>query len=121
MATALTVQPIVIAGITPTYAVADATGNLFLNDGDTYLEVINSSGANTYTLTFTTPATYGGVAVTEITATVGTSVTRKIGPFSPKVYNNSAAQVSVTYSGTPGDVAATDLTVGAFTCARVDV
>ena len=107
----LAVQEIVAAGITPTYAAVTALGDEFPNDGNTYVELKNSSGANSYTITFTTPATYQGVAVADPTVTVGTNGNKKIGPFPPQAFNNSSGRVAIGYTGT---VPATDLTIGVF-------
>jgi hypothetical protein len=107
----LSVQTIALAGITPTYAAVAAGGDVFANDGSTYVEIVNSSGANSYTITFTTPATYQGVAVADPTVTVGTSTRKKIGPFPPSAFNNSTGQVAITYTGS---APATDLTIGVF-------
>lgn len=107
----LSVQTIVRAGITPTFAAVAAGGDEFPNDGNTYVEIINSSGANSYTVTFTTPASVQGVALENPTATVGTSVRKKIGPFPTRLFNTSDGRVAVAYTGS---APATDLTIGVF-------
>src|SRR5512139_1264127 len=107
----LSVQTIALAGITPTFAAVAAGGDEFPNDGSTYVEIVNSSGANSYTVTFTTPATVEGVAVENPTVTVGTSGRKKIGPFKASVFNNSSGRVAVGYTGS---APATDLTIGVF-------
>ncbi len=107
----LIVQSVVLAGITPSWAAVAAGGDEFPNDGKTEIEIINSSGANSYTVTFTTPATVEGVAVENPTATVGTSGRKRIGPFPPNVFNNSSGRVAVAYTGS---APATDLTIGVF-------
>jgi len=107
----LSVQTIALAGITPSFAAVAAGGDEFPNDGSTYVEVVNSSAANTYTLTFTTPATVEGVAIADPTVAIAISSRKKIGPFPVSVFNNSSGRVAVAYTGT---APATDLTIGIF-------
>lgn len=107
----LSVQTIVRSGITPSFAAVAAGGDEFPNDGNTYVEIINSSGSNSYTVTFTTPASVQGVALENPTATVGTSARKKIGPFPTRLFNNANGRVAVAYTGS---APATDLTIGVF-------
>lgn len=107
----LSVQTIALAGITPSFAAVAAGGDEFPNDGSTYVEIVNSSGANAYTVTFTTAATIEGVAIADPTVTVGVSARKKIGPFHQAVFNNSSGRVAVAYTGS---APATDLTIGVF-------
>lgn len=104
-------QTIVIGGLTPAYAAVAAGGDEVVNDGGTYIEIVNSHATNSYTVTFTTPATVDGVAIDNPTVTVPGSSRRKVGPFNPTVFNNASGRVAVGYTGSaPG----TDLTIGAF-------
>lgn len=107
----LSVQTIALAGITPSFVAVAAGGDEFPNDGNTFIELVNSSGANSYTLTFTSPVTVEGVAVADPTVVVGTSARKKIGPFPVSVFNNSSGRVAVGYTGS---APATDLTIGVF-------
>jgi len=107
----LSVQTIALAGITPTFAAVAAGGDEIPNDGNTYVEIVNSSGANSYTATFATAATIEGVAIADPTVTVGVSSRKKIGPFPVSIFNNSSGRVALTYSGS---APATDLTIGVF-------
>lgn len=107
----LSVQTIALAGITPTFAAVAAGGDEIPNDGNTFVEVVNSSGANAYTLTFTTSATVEGVAVADPTVAVAVSSRKKIGPFHTGVFNNSSSRVAVAYTGS---APATDLKIGVF-------
>ncbi len=108
----LTVESAVVTGLTATYNTADASGDVFANDGKTVAIIKNSSGANTYTVTIAAPYKYKGRTITAPTATVDTSSTGEvIGPFEPEIFNNASGQVSLTYSGSPGDAPATDLSI----------
>lgn len=95
-------------GITDTLASADATGNYITsNNGKTWLEVNNASGAS-ITVTINAGKTFDGNAVTAPTVSVGASARKKIGPFDPSVYNDSSDRVLITYS------AVTSVTVAAY-------
>jgi len=107
----LSAQTIVVTGLAPSFAAVAAGGDEFPNDGNTYVEIINSSGANSYTITFTTPATFEGVAVDNPTVTIGTSARKKIGPFPIRAFNNANNRVALAYTGSDP---ATDLTIGVF-------
>lgn len=106
----LTVQDLAIAGTTPSMVAVAAGGDEFANDGKTVIEVVNSHVGNSYTLTFTTPATIKGVAIADPTGTVGAGVgTRKLfGPFPTSIFNNANGRVAVGYTGAQP---ATDLTI----------
>lgn len=72
-------------------------GDVFPNDGKTVLVIKNGGGAG-ITLTVVTPVTIDGLAVTDLTATIGAGETRAIGPFPPAWYNDGSGNVSLTYS-----------------------
>lgn len=106
--TTLTVQNIDRVGLTPALAAANADGSSFANDGRTYLQVKNGSGAP-ITVTVQTPGTVDGLAVADLTVTVpATTGDKKIGPFPVGVYNQAGDVVYVDFS------AVTTVTVGAF-------
>lgn len=107
----LSVQTIALTGITPSFAAVAAGGDEFPNDGSTYVEIVNSSGANAYTVTFTSPATVEGVAIADPTVSVAVSSRKKVGPFPVGVFNNTSGRVAVGYTGS---APATDLTIGVF-------
>jgi len=76
-------------------------GDTFVNDGKTIFVVKNGGGSG-ITVTFVTPVTVDGLAVTDLAATIGAGATRAIGPFPPAWYNDTGVAggvVSVTYSG----------------------
>lgn len=87
------------AGITPTYNAATATdGDAFTNDGHTFVQVLNASGAP-ITLTIQTPNTVDGLAITDRTVSVpATTGNKMIGPFPPAIYNQSNGQVYLDWS-----------------------
>lgn len=103
----LTPQSISLAGLTPAYSAAGASGDVFQNTGDQYVEVVNA-GVSSTTVTVTTPATVGGLAIADATATVGAGTRKKLGPFPPAIFNDANGQVSVACSPT------TDVTIGVF-------
>lgn len=106
----LTVQPITVAGVEPTYEAANGDGNAFLNRGRTFLHVKNGGGGPC-TVTAITPITVGGRAVADDDFVIPASEERMIGPFSADIFNNSGADVNkvhVDYS------TAASVTVAAF-------
>ncbi|MEK7178551.1 MAG: hypothetical protein AAB721_02775 [Patescibacteria group bacterium] len=76
-------------------------GDVFPNTGKEVV-VIKNGGAGAITLTVVTPATIDGLAVADLTATIGVGETRAVGPFPPGVYSTggvAGGNVSLTYSG----------------------
>lgn len=102
----LTVQEISRSGVAPSFASAAGGGDQFLNDGKTYLEVVN--GATDCNVTIVTQSTVDGLAVADKTVTVSASTRKKIGPFPPSIYNDTSGYVQLTYD----DVS--NVTVGVF-------
>lgn len=87
--TSLTVQEIAKTGLTPSYAAIDqVNGNLFLNDGKTFVHCKNGD-ASGHTLTFTTPGSVDGWAITNPTVVVPAGSEEMIGPFATHIFNNS--------------------------------
>ncbi len=70
-------------------------GDTFENTGKEVF-VVNNGGGGAVTVTFATPVTVDGLAVADLTASVGAGASRAIGPFPPQVYGEN---VSVSYSG----------------------
>jgi hypothetical protein len=104
----LTVTASSLTGTAPTFASAAGGGDVFANDGRTYLEVKNAGGSPiTVTVVAQSSCNQGTLhdSVTSVPATTGDRV---IGPFDMTRYNNSSGQCSVTYSGV------TSVTVGAM-------
>lgn len=110
----LSVQTIVEAGVTPTYAAVAAGGDVAANTGREFIHVKNSSGANAYTVTVTAQNTsptkpgFGTCTRASAVVAVATSGEEMIGPFPTGAFNNSSGQVAITYSGS---APATDLTI----------
>lgn len=103
----LTVQEIVMGGLEPAWTAADVAGDVFANDGDTFLEVVNGSGG-ALTVTMTPQKACHGETVTPRAVSVPAGETRRFGRFDTTLFNNSSGQVAATYSGVGS------LTVGAF-------
>lgn len=82
--TAIPVNKVTIAGLTPVTEVAadNVNGNhIAANDGsNVWLEVTNGGGASA-TVTLVTSATVGGRAVTDDVITIAAAGKRMIGPF----------------------------------------
>ncbi len=106
----LATQPIVRAGLAPSYAAAAGGGDTFTPNDKTFLQVKNASGG-AITVTIVTPRTdSAGNAVADNTISVpATTGDRMIGPFPADVYADPTTGVAnITYSGV------TSLTIGAF-------
>lgn len=112
----LSVQNMALTGLQYTTSTAAAAGgDVFANDGRTYI-IIKNASASTRTATFDAVASldkpgFGTVPIADTAITVPGSGTNgglvMIGPFPPDRFNNASGQVSVTYSDS-----AADLTVG---------
>lgn len=85
--------------ITDNVESAAAGGDVFANDGNTYLYLYNGDASET-TLTVTTQATAGrnAVAIADPTIAIAASKAFIVGPFEPGIYNNSSGQVAISYS-----------------------
>lgn len=116
---ALTIQPIVAAGLAPAYAAASAGGDTLQNDTqkNTFLHVKNASGSaiNVTIAPYVASvnvAGVGAVTVPSIVVTVpATTGDRMIGPFA-QTYTDANGNVNVTYS------AVTSVTVAAIKLPR---
>ena len=105
----LTVRTVSDAGLKDTaLAACAALGDSFLNDGKTYLKVVNGAVA-AQNVIFVLPGTCDqGEAHTE-TVVLDASSTYYLGPFDPKFYNQpSTNKVNITYS------AVVTLTIAAY-------
>jgi len=107
-ASEITVQTVNLAGQAGELAAANADGNYFQNDGHTFLEVVNSDGAEDYTVTIDATGGYKGVDLSDPAVVVEASSRMLIGPFQVGAFGT---QVSISYTGS---APATDLTVGVF-------
>lgn len=100
-ATPVAVQEIVVTGLTPAFtaASADAAGNTFVNDGNTFAYIKNGY-TGTITATFVTPRTVGGLAVADQMIAVASGAEAAVGDFLPETFNDSSGQAQVTWSET---------------------
>jgi len=106
--TALAVQQIGRAGITPAFTSANTDGHSVLNDGKTFIEVKNGSGAP-IVVTIDTPQTVDGLAVAQRTVSVAaTTGDQMIGPFTTDYNQPGTEYLLVTFASV------TSLTCGAF-------
>lgn len=65
------------------------------NNGRVVLLVTSTPGC---TVTIETPGTVDGLAVTDLTATIGAAKQHVLGPFPGQVYNRADGTVKVTFS-----------------------
>lgn len=99
--TEVSAASVINAGTGVSEAAGDNTnGNIFVNDGRTFLQCRNPTGG-TVTLTFTTSGTLdeGRVTLSDPTVSVAAGVTRLIGPFNTNVYGSDVT-VTPSASGT---------------------
>jgi hypothetical protein len=94
-------------GIAPTFTAAAAGGDTFVNDGNTYFLVKNSSASSINVTADSQQQCSHGFDHDMITA-VAAGATKQIGPFATSRFNNEAGNVIVTYS------AAASVTVAAL-------
>src|SRR4051812_29207661 len=98
MATLAVATP-TIAGATFTPASAAGGGDVFPNNGKTFLYVKNGDSGS-HTVTITPQNTLGaGYTISPIAVAVGAGAEKLIGPFDPQYFNNSSGQAVVTYDG----------------------
>jgi hypothetical protein len=112
-AVVLPVVDIVRAGIVSTTMPVTPTathGNKVLNDGKTYIEVANGSGAP-ITVTIDTPGSVDGFAIADLVVTIDAGVRKKIGPFTG-IFSQADGYVWAVCS------AVTTVTMGAFRTAN---
>jgi hypothetical protein len=93
----LTVQTINTTGVKPTNNAAGAQGDLFLNDGKTFIHVTNGGDeAITVGVTAVNQCSLGVLHSLSVSVPAGED--KMIGPFSRTIYNNTAGKVALTYS-----------------------
>jgi len=96
--TALTVQQITRAGLSPTYTAVDQpNGNSFPNDGREQIHIKNGGGGS---LTVTIKRNYNvdSAAVPDLSITVPAGQERKSGPFPTDWFNQLDGNVYVDWS-----------------------
>lgn len=104
--TALTVQQISRAGLTPSYVTPDALGSSVPADNEAFIHV--KTGGTGTTVTVQVPKTVDGQAISSKQYTIGTNAERFIGPFPNDPYAQASGEAYIDYSSI------TTVTVGAF-------
>lgn len=110
----LTVQEITKTGAIPTFVqVLDGdadTDDTFVNDGKTYIEIVNVSAslALVVTVVFQGVCNQGKEHDHDVSVTIAKYTQKKIGPFEPSWFNDSDNLVHVEYDSSA------DMTIGAF-------
>lgn len=94
----LTVQHIVLSGLTPTYAAASAGGDAFLNSGRVLIHVKNAH-TSPQTVTVNSQALCSQGFDHDVAVAIPASEERMIGPFSKERFNDPLSKVQLTYSG----------------------
>lgn len=104
----LATQSITYTGLTPAMASAAGGGDTFTPTNNQFLEVVNGGGGS-ITVTVSTPATYRGLAVADLSVSVTNGQRRfiRLGP-PDAVMDPTTGLGSITYSGV------TSVTVGVF-------
>lgn len=102
----LTVQTVVQTGITPSYVAATTDGHAFINNGNTFLSLINAHTSATMTATVQHPGTVDGLDVEDQAIAVPPGETKYIGPFSARFNQLGTLYVYVEMSTTAASVAA---------------
>lgn len=106
--TALSVQTITRAGITPSYSAANADGHSIQNSEANFILHVKNGSGSSITVTIATAAQIDGLDVSDRTVTVGAGAEKVIGTFPQSIYNQSDGTVNVDFS------AVTSVTVAAF-------
>lgn len=94
--TALSVQQVSRAAITPSYVTPDVAGSSILNTGSEMFHV--KTGGTGATVTVPIPVLVDGKAVASQSYVLGTNTERMIGPFPPAIYNQADGSVYIDYS-----------------------
>ena len=99
--TALAVQQVERAGLTPAYTAANAQGHSIINgDGGAFLHVKTSG--TPCDVTVQTPGTVDGEAIADRVVSLGAATEAMVGPFPPSVYNQADGTVYVDFSAVAG-------------------
>lgn len=96
-ASQLTVQQVLNTGLEATFSSANADGNYFINDGKTFIEIVNSDGSD-HNIVIDSPVECNQGSSHDITVTVTAGERRHIGPLSKSRFNDDNGYVNVTYS-----------------------
>lgn len=104
--TALTVQQIARAALTPAYTAANVDGHSIPADNAAFIHV--KTGATGCTVSVPVPKTVDGQAVADKSYVIGTNTERMIGPFPPDPYAQASSEAYINFSSV------TTVTIGAF-------
>ena len=95
---AITVQEIVLAGVTPTFVAAAAGGDSFVNDGKTFYYVKNGGGG-ALVVTFASETNCNQGFDHDAVENIAAGIDSVVGPFPKSRFNDSGGLVQVTYDG----------------------
>lgn len=93
----LAVQQINLSGIKPTYSTCAAGGDVFFNNGQTFIHVKNAD-TSAKTVTIVSPGKCNQGFQHDVTVSIPASEDRMIGLFIPTGRFNTDEKVSLTYS-----------------------
>lgn len=107
----LTIQTPTKSGATLSRAAITAGGDVFTNNGRTSLIILNGGVTGSVVITLVTAGKAGGLAIADNVITIPKTTGNEFvaGPFDPTIYNDANGQISITYSGDAGDLAATTI------------
>lgn len=95
----LTVQKMLLTGVAPSF-VPVANGDVFANDGKTYIEVKDAGGTQDVVTIPAQSSCNQGTLHDSVTTVPATTGDRVIGPFDPVRFNNANGQCTVNHSFT---------------------
>jgi hypothetical protein len=93
----LTVQQATSEGIIPTFTAASAEGDVFTNNGKTYIHVKND-GASSIDVTIEAQRLCNFGELHNEVVSVGAGSEKIIGPFNPLQFNDATGKVNISYS-----------------------
>ena len=93
----LTVQQSLNSGLEATFSSANSGGDYFVNDGKTFIEIVNGGGSD-ITLTVDSPTECNQGSTHDVTVTVTAGERRHVGPFDKSRFNDDDGMVQLTYS-----------------------
>lgn len=92
----LTVQVIVLTGLTPTYGACLIGGDAVVNDGRIFLHFVNGATESIVTVNSVKPCDQG--ADHDVVVTVPANEDRMIGPFNQARFNDANGKLQITYT-----------------------
>lgn len=107
MAILATIRP-TFSGVTLATAAAAAGGDQIVNPNGNVILYVKNAGGSSINVTIDAAATQGGLSLVDPVVAVAAGAERLIGPFDPRLFNDSSGYVSVAYS------AVTSVTVAAI-------